>query len=107
MLRVLGADVVGMSTVPESIAANHLGVRVLGVSCVSSLAAGMALRRPTHQEVIANSRMGSGNLIRLLESAIPRLRLRPGEGVMPGLTTDKPFIPHSGALARADRELKA
>ncbi len=55
MYRTLGADAVGMSTVPESIAANHLGVRVTGVSCITNLAAGLSPQKLTHQEVIENS----------------------------------------------------
>jgi purine-nucleoside phosphorylase len=73
MLRTLGADAVGMSTVPESIAANHLGVRVAGVSCVTNLAAGLSPRKLSHQEVIENSRIGVEKLQRLLALAVPRL----------------------------------
>ena len=51
MLRTLGADAVGMSTVLEVLAARHMGVRVLGVSCVSNLAAGMSKGPLSHEEV--------------------------------------------------------
>lgn len=77
MLRALGADAVGMSTVPESIAANHLGVRVAGISCITNLAAGLSTQKLTHQEVIDNSRIGAAQMTRLLEVAIPRLVHRP------------------------------
>ena len=73
MLRALGADAVGMSTIPEAIAANHLGVRVVGVSCITNLAAGLSGRKLTHNEVIQNSRLAAGKLCSLLELALPRL----------------------------------
>jgi purine-nucleoside phosphorylase len=73
MLRGLGADAVGMSTVPESIAANHLGVRVAGISCITNLAAGMSPHKLNHQEVIDISRISSDKMRRLLTATIPRL----------------------------------
>lgn len=51
MLRTLGADAVGMSTVVEAIAANHMGMKICGISCVANLAAGMTNQPLTHEEV--------------------------------------------------------
>jgi purine-nucleoside phosphorylase len=75
MLRTLGADAVGMSTVPESIAANHLGVRVAGVSCITNLGAGLSPQKLTHQEVIDNSRASAAKLKKLLEATVPKLSM--------------------------------
>ena len=52
MARTLGADAVGMSTVPEIITARHCGIRVLGISCITNLAAGMLDQPLTHEEVL-------------------------------------------------------
>lgn len=52
MYRQLGADAVGMSTVPEAIAARHMGLRVLGISCITNLAAGMSGETINHEEVM-------------------------------------------------------
>jgi purine-nucleoside phosphorylase len=76
MLRALGGDAVGMSTVPEAIAANHLGVRVAGLACITNLAAGLSPRKLTHQEVVENINLSVGQLDRLLETAVPRLVYR-------------------------------
>lgn len=90
MLRTLGADAVGMSTVPESIAANHLGVRVAGVSCITNLAAGLSTHRLSHAEVIQNSQISVSKLARLLEGAVPRLVHRPtSQGNRPEPETEK------------------
>ncbi|HLE12090.1 MAG: purine-nucleoside phosphorylase [Bdellovibrionales bacterium RIFOXYD12_FULL_39_22] len=55
MLRILGADMVGMSTVPESIAANHLGLRVAGISCITNMAAGIENVKLKHEDVKAQA----------------------------------------------------
>ena len=52
MYRQLGADAVGMSTVPEAIAARHQGTRVMGISCITNLAAGMSGDTINHEEVM-------------------------------------------------------
>jgi purine-nucleoside phosphorylase len=56
MLRILGADAVGMSTVLEVLAARHMGLRVLGISCISNLAAGLSKEPLSHEEVQETAR---------------------------------------------------
>jgi len=73
MLRTLGGDAVGMSTVPETIAAVHLGVRVAGISLITNLAAGLSPTKLTHQEVIDNSKLGAAKMTQLLTAAVPHL----------------------------------
>ena len=73
MLRSFGADAVGMSTVPEAIAANHLGVHVVGVSAITNLAAGISNQKLSHQEVMENSKVTTEKITRLLKHATPKL----------------------------------
>ncbi len=72
-LRAIGADLVGMSTVPEVIAANHMGMKVLGISCVTNLASGISGKKLDHQEVLAIGNRVRGQLVRLLQAILPRL----------------------------------
>jgi len=74
-LRSIGADLVGMSTVPEVIAANHMGLNVLAISCVSNMAAGILPRKITHEEVLETGRMVREKLVRYLKALLPRLEV--------------------------------
>lgn len=58
----LGADCIGMSTVPETIAANYLGMKVLGISCITNMATGIAKEKHTHEEVLRIAEQSSGKL---------------------------------------------
>ncbi len=71
--RTLGADLVGMSTVPEVIAANHMGMACLGISCVTNMAAGLSDEKLTHEEVLETGRMVQSKFETLLEALLPRL----------------------------------
>jgi purine-nucleoside phosphorylase len=71
-LRTIGADLAGMSTVPEVIVANHMGIRVLGISTVTNMAAGMQ-HELSHAEVLEIGRSSAGDLQRLLTRLLPQL----------------------------------
>jgi purine-nucleoside phosphorylase len=72
-LRIIGADVVGMSTVPEVIVANHMGIKVLGISCVTNMAAGILQQKINHEEVLETGAMVRETLVRFLKALLPRL----------------------------------
>jgi purine-nucleoside phosphorylase len=72
-LRTIGADLVGMSTVLEVIAANHMGIESLGISCVTNMAAGVLPRKLSHDEVLQTSADVAGTLVRYLKALLPRL----------------------------------
>lgn len=72
-LRAIGADLVGMSTAPEVIAANHMGLRALAISCVTNMAAGILKQKINHEEVLETGRRVRDTLVRLLTALLPRL----------------------------------
>lgn len=72
-LRSLGADAVGMSTVPEAIAAAHAGLEVLGLSCITNTAAGLADEKLKHEDVLAMGKALSDKASRLIEGLIGAL----------------------------------
>lgn len=72
-LRTIGADAVGMSTIPEAIVARHMNLEVLGVSCITNMAAGVLPQPLNHDEVLETARRVRGQFMALLEGIITRL----------------------------------
>lgn len=72
-LRTIGADLVGMSTVPEVIAARHMGLAVLAIACVSNMAAGMTGEKITHDEVLETGKRERGKFLALLRAVVPKI----------------------------------
>jgi purine-nucleoside phosphorylase len=76
MLELLGADAVGMSTVPELITARALGVRCFGISCLTNYAAGIGSRPLDHEEVIETTRRVADSFQELVMAAVAAVDLR-------------------------------
>ncbi|MEF3301882.1 purine-nucleoside phosphorylase [Paenibacillus sp. GYB003] len=73
MLRTIGADAVGMSTVPEVIVARHAGIEVLGISCITNMAAGMLEQHLSHAEVMDTANRVKERFLGLVAAIIPKL----------------------------------
>jgi purine-nucleoside phosphorylase len=99
--RTWGAHAVGMSTVPEVIALNQMGVGVLGVSCITNMAAGVLKRKLDHKEVLETTQRVKGDFVRLLTALVQAL----GTG-RSGATEDA-FRPVARPLSRATGRAKA
>jgi purine-nucleoside phosphorylase len=88
--RAMGATLVGMSTVPETIAARHMGIEVLGISCVTNLAAGLSATPLSHEEVIHTGRQVEHQLAHLLQRLLPKMGAH-------AETAEKPTVACSGS----------
>jgi len=72
-LKAIGADLVGMSTVLEVIVARHMGIRVLGISCATNMAAGILNQTLSHKEVIETGERVKRQFVALLRAMIPEI----------------------------------
>jgi purine-nucleoside phosphorylase len=79
MLRVLGGDAVGMSTVPEVIVARHSGIKVLGISCISNMAAGILDQPLTHDEVIETTERVKANFLLYVKELVKNISDKSGD----------------------------
>src|SRR5580692_2014695 len=72
-LRTIGADLVGMSTIPEVIVARHMGLKVLAISCVTNMAAGISDEVLNHEDVLAAGERVKGDFVALLKGVLPEI----------------------------------
>jgi len=72
-LRTIGADLVGMSTIPEVIVARHMGIKVLAISCVTNMAAGISDEVLSHEDVLATGERVKGDFVALLRAVLPKI----------------------------------
>jgi purine-nucleoside phosphorylase len=89
MIRALGGDAVGMSTVPEVIVASHMGMRVLGISCITNMAAGVLNQALDHQEVIETSLKSKSAFQSFVIAVLPHLKEQPAAAAAAAAATTK------------------
>ena len=75
-LRTIGADLVGMSTIAETITARHMGIQVLAISCVTNMAAGILDQPINHEEVLETGQRVKGDFVALLRAALPEISIQ-------------------------------
>jgi purine-nucleoside phosphorylase len=73
MFKTLGADMVGMSTVPEAIVANYMGVNVLAISLITNLASGISKTKLAHEEVVELGRLAGEKFTKLVKKIIEKI----------------------------------
>jgi purine-nucleoside phosphorylase len=97
--RTLGATLVGMSTVPETIVARHMGIEVLGISCVTNLAAGLSATHLSHEEVSETGKQVEKRLAALLTKLVPRIaEVMDAEGMDDTAGTDRAKVTDGTAV---------
>lgn len=72
-VKIIGADAIGMSTVPEVIVANHCGIKVLGISCITNMAAGISKEKLNHKEVMETASIVRGKFVSLIRKVITKI----------------------------------
>ena len=79
-LKVIGGNAVGMSTVPEVLVANHCGIKVVAISVITNLAAGMNKTKLSHKETLENAALAETEVINLIKNFINDLKLNDSSG---------------------------
>lgn len=76
IVRILGVDAVGMSTVPENIIARHCGIECVGIAAIVNRAAGMGFEKPSHEQTLIGAKMAEGNMAKVIREFIKAYNLK-------------------------------